>query len=463
MKKKIFILVGVVGLIAVLAYLGAQQAGHKGTKVYEEEARKVDRLISTVKASGEIQPKVFVNISSQVPGEIVHLRVKEGQRVRKGDILLQLDPEQYRSSVTRLEANLRLARINLDKERTSLATYESTLKRQEALAKEKIVSEDQLEQSRLLVESSRIQVRGLEEQIQQAGADLVKSRDELQKTTIKAPMDGLVTKVNAKLGEQVIIGTMNNPGTVILVLSDMSEMLAEVKVDETEIAGVTPGQRAVVTIDALEQKKFEGVVAEIAHTAMKDREVSRFVVKVSLTGEVSGGGAPATSELPLPRVNEGKPGDIASLRPGMSAHAAIQVATREGALVVPLQSVMGKKRKEVEDQLAKPADGALAAEKPAEKSGQKAGAGAADPNAPSQASEPGSEENVDVVFVDRAGKARMLKVRTGLADEFNVELLEGGVEPGEKIVIGPYRTLKKLKNGEAIVKVEKDEDLKETK
>ncbi|HZI94344.1 MAG TPA: biotin/lipoyl-binding protein, partial [Patescibacteria group bacterium] len=118
--KKIIILVGVVALVVTLVIFGAKQRSHSGIKVYEEEARKVDRLVTTVKASGEVEPKIFVNISSQVPGQIVDLRAKVGDRVGKGDILLQLDPEQYRSTVTRLEANLRLARINLDKEKTSL-------------------------------------------------------------------------------------------------------------------------------------------------------------------------------------------------------------------------------------------------------------------------------------------------------------------------------------------------------
>lgn len=458
--KKVVILIGVVILIVGLVFVGAKQATRKGTKVYEEEARKVDRLVSTVKASGEIQPKVYVNISSQVPGQIVDLRAEEGNRVRSGDVLLQLDPQQYRSNVTRLEANLRLARINLDKEKTSLATYQSTLRRQEALATQQIVSVDQLEQATLLVESSRIQVRGLEEQIQQAEADLVKARDELAKTTIRAPIDGLVTRVNAKLGEQVIIGTMNNPGTVILVLSDMSEMLAEVRVDETEIAAVSPRQKAMVSIDALEGRKFEGLVSEIAHTAIKDREVSRFVVKISLTGHVDSDGASARRELPPPKETTSGVVDIAALRPGMSAHAAVQVASKDGALVVPLQAVFNRKRKEVEEQLKKPVaggEGSLAAETPA------------NPNAPTGATPPastagrGSEEDVDVIFVDRNGKAEMIPVKTGLSDEFNVELVDAPLQPGDKVVVGPYRTLKKLKHGEAIVKVEKDEELKEPK
>jgi HlyD family secretion protein len=312
--KKILAFTAIAVVLASVILFSVREAVRKGTRVYEEEAKKVSTLVSSVKASGDIQPKVYVNISSQVPGQIVELRIKEGDRVRTGDVLLQLDPEQYRSSVARLEANLRLSGINLDREKTSLATHEATLRRQEALAKDLIVSAEALDQARLLRDTSVIQIRAYEEQIRQAEADLVKSKDELAKTTIRAPIDGLVTRVAAKLGEQVIIGTMNNPGTVILVLSDMSEMLAEVRVDETEVGGVKAGQKAVVTVDAVEEHKFDGVVAEIAHTATKDRDVSRFTVKISLTGPDSAG----------------------ELRPGMSAHAAIQVASRDGALVVPV-------------------------------------------------------------------------------------------------------------------------------
>ncbi|HKY31610.1 MAG TPA: efflux RND transporter periplasmic adaptor subunit [Candidatus Polarisedimenticolia bacterium] len=458
--KKVLIVVGLVVVIAAVVLASLKQGSRRGTKVYEEEVKRVDRLVSTVKASGEIQPRVYVNISSQVPGEIVDLRVKEGDRVRRGQVLLQLDPEQYRAAVARLEANLRLARINLQRERASLATHQTTLQRQEALARSEVLSPEMLDQARLLVETTRIQTQALEEQIRQAEADLEKARDELAKTTIEAPIEGLVTKVNAKLGEQVIIGTMNNPGTVILVLSDMSAMLAEVRVDETEVAQVRAGQSAQVTVDAVEGRTFEGFVTEIAHTALKERDVSRFTVKVSMTGPGSGA-ADASKELGPPVEVEGRPG-LASLRPGMSAHAAIEVASKEGAVVVPIQAVVSRTRKEMEtasgDAAQGPSgeegtDGTLAAAEET-KSGQAA--------APAAARAPEGEEDVEVIFVDRKGKAEMVAVTTGLSDEFNVEILNAaGVQPGDKVVIGPYRTLKKLKPGDAVVKVEKDEDLKE--
>src|SRR6185503_3961040 len=155
--------IGIAVVLVAVVVVSAKQATRKGTKVYEEEAKTVDRLVSTVKASGEIQPRVYVNISSQVPGEIVELRVKEGDRVRRGDVLLQLDPRQYRSSVERLEANVRMAGINLEREKTALATYQSTLRRQEALARDQVVSAEALDQARLQVDTARITAQSLEE------------------------------------------------------------------------------------------------------------------------------------------------------------------------------------------------------------------------------------------------------------------------------------------------------------
>ena len=462
--KKLLLVLGIVVVLGGVVAVSVRQAVRKGTKVYEEEAKRVESLVSSVKASGEIQPKVYVNISSQVPGQIVELRVKEGDHVAKGDVLLQLDPEQYRSTVTRLEANLRMARINLEREESSLKTHEATLRRQEELARKEIVSAESLDQAKLLADTTAIQIRAYEEQIQQAEADLGKARDELSKTTIRAPMTGLVTRVNAKLGEQVIIGTMNNPGTVILVLSDMSEMLAEVRVDETEVGGVRPGQNAVVTVDAVEGRKFEGLVSEIAHTAVKDRDVSRFAVKVILAGKPAQTGGPSAQEIHLPEdggIGLAREGE---LRPGMSAHAAITVATRQDAVVVPIQAVIGRTRKEVETALAAPVKTETVARDP--NAAPAAGPGAHADGDPGGKKESATEtaadkEELDVVFVDRNGKAEMVPVKPGLSDEFTVELLGAGVQPGDKIVIGPYRTLKKLKHGEAVVKVEKDEDLKE--
>ncbi len=448
--KKVLVVLVLAAALTVVVVMSVTQASRRGTKVYEEEARRVDRIVSTVKATGEIQPRVYVNISSQVMGEIVELRAKEGDQVRRGDVLVQLDPRQYRSTVTRLEASQRMALINLERERVALGTYESTLRRQKRLAGDAIVSDEALEQAQLQRDTARIQVQSLEESIRQADADLVRARDELDKTTIRAPIDGLITRVNAKLGEQVIVGTMNNAGTVILVLSDMSELLAEVRVDETEVAGVRSGQRALVTVDAIEKRKYAGAVSEIAHTAVKERDVSRFTVKVVLSRQGGGSGPASAREVPIPAEAVPEGGPLAGLRPGMSAHAAIEVAVNEKAVVVPIQAVIGMTRKQLGKLLEKKDDG---------RSGGVAAEEAGDSGAGASENPPAADEEVDVLFVDRDGKAELLQVKTGLSDEFNVEILEATLQPGDRVVVGPYRTLKKLKPGDVLVRVEKDEEL----
>lgn len=456
--KKVLILVGVVAAIVVLVVVSVNKTRLRGTKVYEEKARRIETLVSTVKASGDIEPRVFVNISSQVPGEIKELRVEEGDRVDKGDVLVQLDKKQFEANVARLNANLQMTRINLEGEKKALVTYRGALNRLVKLASALVVSQEKLDSAQLQFDASSTRVQSLKEQILQAEADLFKARDELGKTTIRSPMGGLVTRVNAKLGEQVIIGTMNNPGTSILVLSDMSELLAEVKVDETEVTQVSPGDKATVTVDAIEKHAFKGVVTEIAHTAIKERDVSRFVVKVSLADD-SSTATQAQREIPLPDDARNNTRALSSLRPGMSAHAAIKVASSDHALVVPIQAVIWRKRGDVEAALeksdGKPASsGALAAEAP-------------DPDGSDEeeidAVDPAQDEEVEVLFVDRDGKAEMVQVRTGLSDEFNVEILDASLQPGDLVVIGPYRTLKKLEHDEAIARVEKDEDLSENK
>ncbi len=252
MKK---ILIGVVALAVLGAIVGVslkQRGGGRGVKVYMEEAANQSRLLATVSASGEIRPRVEVSISSQVPGQIVQLTVNEGDHAKAGHVLVQLDPQRYRSEVQRLEALLRMDGVNVEREDVALKTAEVTLRRQEALHTQKIVSDESLDQARLNVDSGTIGLRSLAEQVRQAEADLGRARDDLSKTTLKAPISGLVSRLNAKVGEQVIIGTMNNPGTVILTLSDMTEVLAEVRVDETEVTQVKPGQAAKINVDAVE-------------------------------------------------------------------------------------------------------------------------------------------------------------------------------------------------------------------
>lgn len=419
MKKLLIVVAVAAALVAVVIVSMKKTSGARGIRVYMEDVARRPTLVATVSASGEVRPRVEVNISSQIPGQIVELPIEEGDRVKAGQVLVQLDPERYRSEVRRLEAMLRMAGVNIEKERVSLKTSEANLRRVEALHDQKIVSEDAIDQARLSVDSTRIGVRSLEEQVQQVEADLSRARDDLAKTTLKAPIGGLVSRLNAKEGEQVIIGTMNNPGTVILTLSDMTEVLAEVRVDETDVTSVKKEQAAEVRVDAVEDHAYKGLVESIGNSAVREGTVSKFPVKVRLTA----------------------PDD--RLRPGMSAHADIQVDERRDVLAIPLQAIV---RRSLKDLLAAP-----------DSNSSKRGIEAASPDASGAGSAADPErEQAQVALVVRDGKVQMVKIRTGISDAFRAEIIEG-VSPGETVVLGPYRRLRSLKNGDAVRRVEKGE------
>ncbi len=424
MKKALIVAAAVAALAAIVAVSVWQSSGRgRGAKVYMEDAAKQPRLLATVSASGEVAPRVEVNISSQVSGQIIDLPVQEGDRVKTGQILVQLDPERYRAEVRRLEAQLRMSGVNVEKEQVALRNAEISLARQESLHARMIVSDEALDQARLAVDAGRIGSRSLEEQVRQVEADLGRARDDLSKTTLRAPISGLVSRVNAKVGEQVIIGTMNNPGTVILTLSDMTEVLAEVRVDETEVTQVKSGQKALIRVDAVEEKAYDGVTESIGNAALREGTVSRFPVKVRFVS-------------PDER-----------LRPGMSAHADIQVDERSDVVAIPLQALA---RRSLKDFLssggggARPGSGVEAAPQGATKQG--AVAEGVDLE----------REQVQVVLVEQGGRVLMVKVKTGISDAFRVEILEG-ISPGDRFILGPYRRLRSLKNGDYVRRVEKSE------
>ena len=400
-NRRILIGAGVVlALGAILAIGLSRKERAKGEEVYMAKAARKD-LVSAVSATGRIEPRTKVNVQSSVIGEIVKLPVKEGQGVRKGDLLVQVDPDRYRAEVDRLEASLRMNRIAVEQQQVNLENARRTLRRHQDLQKQGFVSPEILERSELEVHLGEINLKSLQEQIFQAQAALAKARDELRKTTITSPMDGVVTKLNAELGEMTMTGTMNNPGTVILVVSDMSEVLAEVDVDETRIVKVKPGQTARITVDAVgELHPYRGKVTEIAGTAVRrqGQEVQVFPVKVALEDADD------------------------RLRPGMTAKASIEAERSEGAVTVPIQSVLVKPAVEV----SKTAD----------------------------------DQKREIVFQVVSGKAVLTPVRTGMSDETDVVILQG-LREGDTVVTGPYREVKKLKDGDAVR--EKHQKLEEEK
>ena len=413
----------VLGVIVTASLLSRQQA--KGEEVYMAKAEKKD-VISAVSASGRIQPRKKVNVQSQVMGEIVTLPVKEGDPVKRGDLLVQLKPDQYKTEVDRLEANLRMGRIALEQQEVALENSRRTLKRNSALYADQLISPEILEKNELEVKSGEINLKSLNEQISQAEASLATARDWLRKTTIVSPIDGIVTLLNAQLGEMTLTGTMNNPGTVIMVVSDMGEVLAEVDVDETRVVQVQPGQSARVTVDAVgETHPYDGTVSEIGGTATtrSGQQVLVFPVKIALA----------------------RPD--ASLRPGMTAKARIETKRADGAVTVPIQAVLMRPVAEVDKLLAergkkdRPSSAAAAAATEGKPAVAPAAAGAKAGLA--------SSDMREVVLKVVDGKTVLVPVKTGISDETHVVILEG-VAVGDTVVTGPYRAAKKLKDGDAV-------------
>lgn len=437
----------VVVLGAIIAASMLSKGGEKGIEVYYGKAEKRD-LASVVTATGQIQARTKVNVQSSVIGEIVQLPVKEGDVVQQGDLLVQIDPERYRSEVDRLAANLRVQEIALGQAQLDHADAERTLKRQKQLYESSgLVSQELLDRSELAYRTAEINLRTLAERIAQAKADLAKARDDLSKTTLRSPIDGTVTQLNAEKGEITLTGTMNNPGTVIMVVSDMGEILSEVDVDETRVARIEKGQNSRIVVDAIgESEAYTGKVDEIAGSAVtrQGTAVQVFPVKILLDNV------------------------DARLRPGMTARARIETKTADDALVVPIQAVLMRPTADVDKALAGDKD--KDKDKKEDAKTDEAKGDEPEPEAPkaeepkkTEEAEPADDKKADgdreVVFRVVDGKTVLTPVKTGLSDETSVVILEG-LKEGDVVVTGPYRTIKTLKHGVA-VREKKDEEKKE--
>ncbi len=387
-----------IGLVVVLALGGIvfasihSQGRDKGEKVYAEKAEKRD-LAQVVKATGELQPRVQVNISAHVVGKIDKLYVQEGDLIRKGQPFLRLEEQAFLAQRDQWAAQLRSTQTAVQQAEVSLADSRVKLARAQKLKTEGITTQQDLEASQLAETSSRLQLDSAHEAVSQARANLIQAQDALTKTTIYSPLTGRVITLNAKEGEVVVSGTMNNPGSVIGIIADMAEINAEVDVDETEIVNVKLGQEAVVRVDALPGSEYKGKVVEVGssgYNRANQPDVTFFKVKVLLD----------------------HPDD--NLRARMSVRAEIRTASHPGALTVPIQAVV-------------------------EREGEK------------------GAKAKKVVYVIAGGKARERTVATGISDETHVELT-AGVKPGEQVVTGPYRTLRDLKDGDAVQVSETSED-----
>jgi HlyD family secretion protein len=392
-KKWVPALVGAAVLALVVVASLRSARGGDAVRVYVEKVERRD-ITQSVAATGQVHPRVKVNISAHVVGKIEKLFVAEGDAIAAGEPFLQLEREAFVAARDDARARLAMAQTELRQAEVALADQRVKLARAQRLAGEGIAAQEGLEAAELAHASAELRVRSAGEGVAQARALLEKAEDDLRKTTIWSPLTGKVIALNAEQGEVVVSGTMNNPASVIGTVADLSEILVEVDVDETEIVHVRPELPVEVTVDALPDSPFVGRVVEVGssgYTRPQQPDVQFFLVKVLL-------------DAPDER-----------LRAGMSARAEIRVTTRAGAAVVPIQSIVER---------------APAGEKGAAKGDAKA-------------------EEVPVAFVVADGKARQRPVTTGVSDATHVEVTEGLAE-GDEVVTGPYRSLKKLSDGDRV-------------
>ncbi|HEV8253121.1 MAG TPA: efflux RND transporter periplasmic adaptor subunit [Vicinamibacteria bacterium] len=414
-SKKTRIAVGAGVAVVLAAVVGANVVRERGKRV-AVQTQKVARkdLVSVVSASGEVRPKRYVNVSANVSGRITFLLVKEGDSVRKGQVLARIDSTRFEAGERQSAAALEAARADLARAQADVDAARLAFERAKRMHADKLISDQVFEQAEAELKMKTAQVQSQRERIAQQAAALETNRDDLAKTTVVAPMDGIVTALLKEEGEMVI-GAQSFSPTVIMTVADLSVMETEVMVDETDIRSLSLGQEAEVRVDALEGVKIKGQVTEIGSSAI-----------VRATGA-------ATQTTTTSTANQAKDFKVtvtlldppATLRPGLNATADIKTAARKNVLTVPIQAVVVRelnKEGKVVDPEALQAAGPQA-EEPVRAKG----------------------EEKDGVFVVQKDKAVFKPVKTGIVGETEVEVLSG-LGDGEEIVSGSYRTLRTLKD-----------------
>lgn len=384
-KKTILIAAGII-LIALIIFFNFKSQREKAIKVTVEKVTRQD-LTSKVSASGEVKPKKSVNISAHIPGRIIIIGVKEGQRVKMGDFLLKLESTQYEANADRDRARIQSSKADLIRAEAILRKDELYYERYKKLFGEDLISSEQLEAAKAQHDVSKAQHEAILFQIKQAEASLQSTLDNLQKTVYNSPIDGIITSLRIEEGEVALVGTMNNPGTVLMTIADLSVMEVEVEVDETDVVGLKIGQLSEVRVDAFPNKTIKGKVTEIGSSALQkltsSEESKDFKVVITLENPPE------------------------NLKPGLSASADIITAEKKDVLAIPISALV-LREKEAED--------------PEKKEMQEEG-----------------------VYLIEETRAKFSPVQKGIIGELMLEIISG-LEEGQKIVIGPYSALRQLKD-----------------
>jgi len=401
------------GVLLVAIAIGGLTAAKRGNKAVEVRTEQVQRrdLVASVTASGQVQPQLKVDLSSDITGKIVRLAVKEGQMVSKGQFLLQIDPQQAEAAVQRQDASLASAKAGMAQAQANLLQAQKSFERTAAIKKTNptLISDEQMEQLRTAVDVNRALYESARHQVEQANALLSDARSSLGKTTIYAPMSGRVTRLNVENGETAIMGTLNKDAATLLTIADMSVLETKVKVDETDVARIAVGDSAVIQIDAFPDTTFIGRVTQISNSAVK------------------GAAAAATAdqavdyEVTIQLVNIPP-----ETRPDFSATAKIITDTRKTALSIPIIALTVR-----ENEALSKGDTAV-------------GLGKARPT-----KEVGKKDVEGVFVVGKDNKVTFRPVRVGIAGEKHFEVLDG-LKAGDKIVAGTYQAIRELKDGATI-------------
>jgi len=463
-KWKVIITLTAVVIAAVGVYASTAYSKRGVVTVQTGKVVRGD-LASVVTASGEIKPKNYINIGANAGGIITSLPVKEGDHVRKGQLLARLEDVQPEADVKSSEAgvasaeadsgaseagvkaadeNLKTMQAAIEKDKADLARMKSDLDRAQSLYDEKLLakqdfelrkftyeaqqaavreSEARLVQARAQREQYAAQLMSSQKRIAQARAGLTRVNDILHKHSSFAPLDGVVTNLPVRVGESVVPGLQNQTGTLIMTIADMSLITAEVKVDETDIVNIKLGQPVDVTIDAIPNKTFKGHVTEIGNTAI-----------LRSTGVAANQSAISSQEAKDFKVVVAMDNPPEEVRPGLSCTAKITTATRQNVLTIPIQALTVRQKGDLEA-------------KPAGKSTATQAATKLDP-----AAEKAKKEEITGVFVVSGEKAVFQKVETGITGATDIEVV-GGLKDGDQIVTGTYQVIRTIKN-ETTVKVD---------
>ncbi len=380
-RRNILIVLGaaVVLLIFLATFIGRERS----SRVQLAEV-VLGRLVSTVSASGVVRPATEVQISSNIPGTIERLPVSEGDTVKEGELLVQLEQQEYQAALSRAQAALDLAQAALTQSR---AQFE----RAEQLFEQELISRQQFEAAQTQFLTDQARVREAQASVQQA-------RRQLEQTTITSPITGTITDLNAEAGEQVITGSTNIPGTVLMVVSDLSEMQVQAQVSEAEVARINKGQSAVIEVEAFPGRTFEGEVQEVGYSPQQQDPTAQGAVNYS--------------------VRVGFQDTVSALKPGMTAYVDIITARADSVLMVPIQAVLTRPVEQLS------------------------------PDFRPQGAQPGDE--VQAVFVYENGVAYLVPVKTGIAGEEFIEIVSG-LQRGQEVITGPFEVLRELQAGDRVV------------